>query len=276
MRPARTLGGTLRRVWAPGSVLVGALLWWPAGFWGLESWPQVPLRAITGDTLLFGATVAAATVALLVRAPWPRLAVVVAWSALGWTSSSPSAATYPDEHEVLVLLLVAGAAAGTFVGSLGRRSLLGVATVLALVAGLSPATWPHGLVLAVALALPFAVASWTAVAPTLLAVARVLLAWLVAGVLVRSAGAGWDVLHPRMDVGSKRGELRLVAEAAWEHAATSWWQDVRSLLSDTVPWFWVALVLAVLVAAARALTGQLRRPGPAPEGDSVTSGGRRR
>ena len=113
-------------------------------------------------------------------------------------------------------------------------------------------------------------------APTLLAVARVLLAWLVAGVLVRSVGAGWDVLHPRMDVGSKRGELRLVVEAAWEHAAAGWWHEAQSLLSHTVPWFWVALVLAVLVAAARALTGQLRRPGPAPEGDSVTSGGRRR
>ena len=262
-------------------MLLAALLWWPVGFWGLTSWFHLPLRAINGDVVLLGATAAAASVSLLVRSPWPRFVIVVLFSVLAWLLSAPSTDEYPDERQVLVILLVAAALGGIVLGIRGHSGPLGAATVLAVVAGLSPATWPHGLLLAVALALPFAVATLQRVAPTLLSVARILLTWLVFSLLARSLSHGWDVLHPRMNVGSKRGELRLVAESSWDFLRTQWYSYSESLVRSTSGWLLVALVLAVLVAATRALLGGLRRR-TTPARDvrtdetSPTSGGPRR
>jgi hypothetical protein len=253
-----------RRVWPEVALLLGAVLWWPVGFWGVTSWLHLPLAALDGDVLLLGATTTAASVSLLVRSPWPRFGIVLVSSILGWLLSAPSADSYPDEREVLLILLATAAFAGIVLGARGHKGPLGAATVLAVVAGLSPATWPHGLPVAVALALPFAVASWQKVAPTLLSVARILVTWLVFALLARSLSYGWDVLHPGLQAGSKRAELRLVADASWEFARTQWWNHTEALLRSTAGWFWVALVLAVLVAAARVLIGRWnRRSAPA-------------
>ena len=240
-------------------MLLAALLWWPVGFGGLTSWLHLPLNALDGDLVLLGATAAAASVSLLVRSPWPRFAIVLVFSVLGWLISAPATDTYPDEREVLAVVLAVAALVGIVLGARGHKGPLGAATVLAVVAGLSPATWPHGLPLAVALALPFAVATWQRVAPTLLSVARILLPWLVFSLVARSLSYGWDVLHPRMQAGSKHEEVRLVAEASWEFLRTQWWSHSEDLLRSTSGWFLVALVLGVLVAAARALLGGLRR-----------------
>ena len=212
----------LSRVWPEVSVLFGAVLWWPVGFWGVTSWFHLPLKALEGDVLLLGATAAAASVSLLVRSAWPRFVIVLVLSGLGWLLSAPAADTYPDEREVLAILLAVAAFAGILLGVRGHKGPLGAATVLAVVAGLSPATWPHGLLLAVALALPFAVATIQRVAPTLLSVARILLTWLVFALLARSVNAGWDVLHPRLQAGSKHEEVRLVGEASWAFARAQW------------------------------------------------------
>jgi hypothetical protein len=248
-----------RRVWPEVAMLLAAVLWWPVGFWGLTAWLHLPLKALEGDVVLLGATAAAASVSLLVRSPWPRFAIVLVSSGLGWLLSAPAVDTYPDERESLVILLALAAFGGIVLGARGHKGPLGAATVLAVVAGLSPATWPHGLPLAVALALPFAVATRQRVAPTLIGVARVLVTWLVFSLVAASLRVGWDVLHPHMQAGSKRAELRLVARSAWDFLRTQWWNHSEDLLKSTTGWFWVALALAVLVAAGRALLGALRR-----------------
>lgn len=271
----------LRRVWPEVALLLAAVLWWPVGFWGVTPWFHLPLEALEGDVLLLGATAAAASVSLLVRSPWPRFVIVLVLSGLGWLLSAPAVDSYPDEREVLVLLLAVAAFAGIVLGVRGHTGPLGAATVLAVVAGLSPATWPHGLLLAVALALPFGVATVQRVAPTLLSIARILLTWLVFALLARSLSHGWDVLHPGLGAGSLRAEGRLVAEASWDFLRTHWWDYSQSLVRSTSGWLLVALVLAVLIAATRALLGGLRRrTTPARDGHTApttpTSGAPRR
>jgi hypothetical protein len=228
----------------------------------------------------------AAVVAALVVAPWPRLAVVVGCSALAWWTSAPAVDSAPDEREVLVLLLLAAAVIGVLVGRRARRGPVACAGVLAVVAALTQATWPTGAALAVALALPFAVATWDRVAPTLWALAGVLLLWLLVSVGALALRHGWDVLHPRMNVGSKRGELRLVAEAAWSFVRTQWQHTATELLAAHVGWFWLAGVLAVVLVVGRVTARPLRRrlvPGgsgpagtPGQRGTRVTSGAPRR
>ncbi len=263
------------------AVVLAALLWWPTGFWGLDDWLHAPLRAIEGDVVVLSATASAAVVAALVAAPWPRLAVVAGCSALTWWLSAPAVDTAPDEREVLVLLLLAAAVVGVLVGRRAGRGPLASATVLAVVAGLTQATWPTGAALAVALALPFAVATWERVAPTLWSVAGVLLLWLAASLGALALRHGWNVLHPQMNIGSKRGELRLVLETAWDFLRTQWRGAATGLLEAHVGWFWVAAVLAVLLVLGRVVAGPvLRRVAPAGRTgqptDRVTSGAPRR
>jgi hypothetical protein len=265
-----------RRAWPHLAVLLGALLWWPAGFLGIESWLRLPVRPLDGDVLFLGATAAAASVSLLVRSPWPRFLIVLVFSAIGWLLSAPHSDTHPDERQSLAILLGLAAFGGIVLGARGHKGPLGAATVLAIVAGLSPATWPHGIPLAVALALPFAVATWQRVAPTLLSVARTLLTWLVFALAAAALSRGWDVLHPRMSVGSRRGEARLVLDAAWDYVRTHWWQHSQQLLGDYVQWFWVAAALAVVIVTVRALTGGLSRRSAPVHDQSATSGGPRR
>lgn len=257
------LGRLARRFWPEAALFLGVVLWWPAGFWGLESWLRLPLRFLDGDALVLGATAAAAIVALLVRAPWPRLGIVVAFSGLGWVLSAPSHDTVPNERQSVAILLAAAALVGIALGARGHRSLLGVAGVLAMVAGLSPATWPHGLPLAVALALPFAVATWARVAPTILAVARVLVTWLVFGLLAQSLRQGWAALHPHRPSDSGRSQVGHVLSTSWHYLSTQWWAFSQHALGQQVSWFWVAAVLAVLIVAVRVLTSGWRRRSPA-------------
>lgn len=260
---AADLRRVARRFWPETALLLGVVLWWPVGFWGLEPWLRLPLHALRGDVLTLGATAAAAAVALLVRAPWPRLGIVVVFSGLGWVLSAPSRDTFPDERETLGIMLAVAALVGLALGARGQRSLMGTAGVLAVVAGLSPATWPHGAALAVALALPFAVATWARVAPTLVAVARILITWLVFALLAASLRHGWTVLHPHLQAGSVRAELSLVLQASWHYLSTQWWAFSQHALGQQTGWFWVAAVLALLVVAARVLTSGWRRRSPA-------------
>lgn len=229
--------------------------------------------------LLLGAVAAAASVSLVVRSPWPRLLVVVVLSGVGWLLDAPARDTYTDERLVLAVLLALGALVGILIGARGTQGATSAATVLAVVTGLSPATWPHGALLAVALALPFAAASWKTVAPTLWRVAGVLLTWLVTALLARSLTYGWAVLHPSATAGSKAEELRRIGLSSWEFLRTQWWRYVDALLQGTMGWFWVALVLALVVVAGRAVLHQGgRRPvrtAPASRG-AATSGAPRR
>jgi hypothetical protein len=259
-----------RRFWPEVALLLGVLLWWPAGFWGVEPWLHLPLRAPDGDVLLLGATAAASSVSLLVRAPWPRFAIVLVFSGLGWLLSAPGSDRYPDEREVLAVLLAVAACLGILLGARGHKGPVGAATVLAVVSGLSPATWPHGLPLAVALALPFVVASWQRVAPTVLGVARILVVWLLSALLARSISHAWDLVHPATKSGSTPNEIRLVAQAGWKFMRTQWWAFTQTSLGHMVGWLWVAAVLALLIAATRAITSGARHR--SPDGSSSRPG----
>ena len=252
-----SVGATVgwRRLWPGAAVALAALLWWPVGFWGVDEWLHAPLRALEGDVVVLSATASAAVVAMLVRAPWARLAVIAGCSSVAWLLSAPAADTAPDEREVLLLLLGGAAVAGVLVGRRGSAGPLQCATVLAIVAGLTQATWPTGAALAVALALPFAVATWERAAPTLVSVLRLLVTWLVVSLAAMALRHGWDVLHPGMHAGSKRNELRLVAEAAWEFLRTQWRTAAEALLAAHAPWFWTAAVLALLVVGVRVVAG---------------------
>jgi hypothetical protein len=243
--------------------LLGVLSWWPAGFWGIEPWLQLPLHVTQGDLLLFGAIAGAAAVSLFVRAPWPRFGVVLGFSVMGWLLSAPSKDSVPAERQTLVILLAVAALLGILLGARGHRSLLAAATVLALVAGLSPATWPHGLPLAVALALPFGVASWQKVAPTLVSIARILVIWLVFGLLAAAVSHAWRVVHFGSGAGTRQHQLGQLIQPSWAFAKSQWWSLSQQSLSHQVGWFWVAAVLALLVVATRVITSGGRRPTPA-------------
>lgn len=260
---ARRLREVGRRFGPEALLVVGVLSWWPAGFWGLKPWLQLPLHIGQGDIVLFGAIVGAASTSLFVRAPWPRFGVVLGFSVIGWLLSAPSRDSVPAERQTLVIVLAFAALVGIALGARGHRSLLSAATVLALVAGLSPATWPHGLPLAVAMALPFGVATWQKVAPTLVSIARILLIWLVFGLVAAAVSHGWRVVHFGSAAGTRLHQLGLVVQAAWTFAKSQWWSLSQQSLSHQVGWFWVAAVFAVLVVATRIVTSGARRPVPA-------------
>ncbi|MGO4341128.1 hypothetical protein [Pedococcus sp. 2YAF34] len=254
--PARPL--LRRRAWPYVSILLGAALWWPVGFLGLRPWPHLPLDVFAGDALFLGATAAAASVSLVVRSPWPRLLVVVLASGLGWLVDTPTG-RYPHEQAVLAALLGSAALAGILLGARGSKGPLAAATVLAVVAGLSPATWPRGLALALALALPFAVATWQRVAPTLLSLVRLVLTWLVFALLGRALSYGWDLVRPGGGGVPVGQQARSVADAAWDFVRTQWWTHSQALLTSSTRWYVAAAVLALVVVALRVGRGVLRR-----------------
>lgn len=269
--PVRDLGplgasvlSRLRLAWPVIAAVAATLLWWPVGFLGLARWLHLPLRALDGDVVLLSATASAATVAVLVRTPWPRLAIVLGLSLLGWVLSAPVTDTAPDEREVLVIILVTAGLLGLAAGSRATGGPVRLAGVLALVAGLSQAQWPQGLLLAVALALPFWAASPHRVVPTLARVLGVLCVWLAASVLALSLRAGWDILHPGMNTGSKRGTLTLVVEACWDHLQAHWWTSAEALLRQQSPWLWVALAVAIALVAVRVLRAMGASAGQGP------------
>ena len=240
------------------ALLLAALLWWPVGFAGVTSWLHLPLSVFDGDVLLLGATAAAASVSLLVRSPWPRLAVVLVFSGLGWLLDGPARDEYPYERVALAALLGAAAVLGILLGARGSKGPVAAASVLTVVAGLTPASWPTEAAVAVALALPFAVATWQRVAPTILSVARLVVTWLVFALLARSLQYGWDVLRPGTGGGLPvRDQARRVAEPAWDFIRTQWWTYSETRLQELLPWLWLTLGVAVVLVAVRVATGRV-------------------
>lgn len=248
-----------REVWPQAALVLAALLWWPVGFLGVTSWLHLPLGVFDGDVLFLGATAAAASVSLLVRSPWPRFAIVVLFSGLGWLLDAPARDEYPYERAVLAALLGGAALVGILLGARGSKGPVAAATVLAVVAGLSPATWPAEVAVAVALALPFAVATWQRVAPTVLDVVRLALTWLVFALLARALSYGWDVLRPGTGGGQPlREQARRVADPAWDFVRTQWWTYSQVQLEALVPWLWLTVVVAAVLVAVRVVAARRR------------------
>jgi hypothetical protein len=238
------------------ALLLAALLWWPVGFAGVTEWFHLPLSVFDGDVLFLGATAAAASVSLLVRSSWPRLAIVVVFSGLGWLLDAPSRDEYPYERAVLGALIGLAALAGILLGARGAKGPVAAATVLTVVAGLTPATWPTEAAVAVALALPFAVATWQRAAPTILSMARLAVTWLIFALLARGLGYGWDVVRPGAGGQSLREQARRVAEPAWDFVRTQWWAYSQTQLHALLPWLWLTAAVAVVLVAARVLVAR--------------------
>lgn len=247
----------VRAVWPELALLLAAALWWPVGFAGVTSWLHLPLSVFDGDLLFLGATAAAASVSLLVRSPWPRFAVVLVFSGLGWLLDAPASDEYPYERVALASLLGAAAVLGILLGARGSRGPVAAATVLAMVAGLTPASWPTEAAVAVALALPFAVATWQRVAPTVLSVARLVVTWLLFALLARGLQYGWEVLRPGAGGGrSLREQARRVAEPAWDFVRTQWWTYSTTQLQQLLPWLWLTAAVAVALIVTRVVTAR--------------------
>jgi hypothetical protein len=247
-----------RRVWPEVALLLAALLWWPVGFWGVTSWLHLPLSVFEGDLLFLGATSAAASVSLLVRSPWPRFAIVLVFSALGWLLDAPAGDQYPHERAVLAAILGTAAFVGILLGARDSKGPLAAATVVVVVAGLSPATWPEEAAVAVALALPFAVATWQRVAPTVVSIARLLVSWLVFALLARALQYGWELVRPGAGGRELGDQARLVADQSWDFVRTQWWTYSEIVLRSLVHWLWLTVAVAAVLIVVRVVAARRR------------------
>ena len=243
--------GRAPRAWRVGAPLLALVLWWPAGFSGLDDWFFLPLRARDGDLVLLGATAAAAAVAALVRSAGPRFLVVAAMSGLGWFLGAPSVDGVPGERMVLAVLLTVGGLLGLMLGARGSRGAAPLAVVLALVAGLTPATWPDGPVLAVAL--PFAAAPPRQLGAALGRSVGVLVVWLAAEVISSALGAGWDALQGGLDPHRLGDGLATVGRGAWGFVEAEGGDAVTGLLGDNTTWLVVGLVAALVLGSVQAV-----------------------
>jgi len=256
----RGRGALLRRVWPFVAMLVAALLWWPAGFVGRAEWMHLPLMQETGGLapvsageLFLGSLVAAAVVSALVSSPWPKFGIAAGLTVVAWVLSDGDVVVAAGERVVLAALAGVGMLLGLAVGARASRGAVPLASFLALVSGLSPATWSRGVVLAVAVALPFWVATSDRVAPTVLAVVRVVLTWLLAVVVSISLWAGFGALKVGA-LADPGGAAPVVARAFVDNVRDNGLDIVRTAPRVYTGWIWLAVVLAVvLVVAATAL-----------------------
>ncbi|MDT0214013.1 hypothetical protein Q9R29_08955 [Rothia sp. ARF10] len=252
--------GPLRRAWPWVAVVVALLLWWPAGYAGRADWMHLPfmqmeggVAPVAGGELFLGSLVAASVVSALVAAPWPRFGVAAGLTAVAWVLSDGDVVFASGERVVLAALVALGMLVGLGVGARALKGAVSAGAFLALVAGLSPATWSRGLLLAAAVALPFWVATSDRVAPTIVAVVRVVATWLVAVVVSTSLWAGFGALR----VG-QLADPKSAAPVVWrgfvDHVRERGLETVKAAPQVYTGWIWVALALAVaLVVAAAAL-----------------------
>ncbi len=190
-----------KRVWPFAAMALAALLWWPAGFGNRAEWMHLPfmqgvggVAPIGGGELFLGALVAAAVVSALVSSAWPKFGIAAGLTVIAWVLSDGDVTFAANERPVLAALVGLGMLIGLGVGARAPRGPVAVATFLALIAGLSPATYSRGLILAVAVALPFWAATADRVAPTILSLVRVVVTWLGAVLISLGLAVGFSKL----------------------------------------------------------------------------------
>ena len=111
--------------------------------------------------------------------------------------------------------------------------------------------------MAVALALPFAVATWQRVAPTVFGVIRLTATWLLFALFARALSYGWDVLRPGTGGGlTVREQGGRVLDAAVDFARTQWWTSSQTQLRALVPWLWLTAAVAVALVAFRVVAAR--------------------
>ena len=233
-----------------GGIVLALLLWWPLSWQGLVPFLQVPTGTQLGAAALGGLT-GAAVVAALVTAPWPRFVLAVGLPVLALSLTGLGALPPLGLALVVVAVLL-----GLALGAGAAASPVRFAVTTALVLGLCPA--PHlmwGPLLALALALPFVRATASRVAPTVLGVVAVLLAFAV-GVALRTGVVAGFAGTPR------RSGLALVTDGLRASGTPIRAQGVdaaRRALELGTTWYVVAAVLAVVVVLARGAAAARRR-----------------
>lgn len=261
---AATRLGRVRRWWPYAAAVLAVLLWWPVGFAGRAPWLHLPLRAEDADVLGLGALCAAAVVSALVRQPWVRLLVVAALAGLGWLLG-PVAERADAERGLVGLVLVAGCVLGLVLGVRASRRLGSLTTVLAVIAAWSPGRWPHVLVLATALALPFWRATKDTVAPPVLGVVKVVTVYVAARVVGTVLAYGWDGVGPARGIQTRDQVVDRVRGPMADLLRTSWRRIVEGALADVRGALLLAAVLAVLIVVGRQLYRVIRLRRASPE-----------
>jgi len=245
------------RAWPFAAMLLAVLLWWPVAFSGTGEWMTLPISAKAGSFLFLGALVGAAVVSALVSAPWPRFGIAFGLTALGWvmTEVVPGRA---GERTVLAALAGLGLLLGLWVGARAHKGPVAIATFLAMVAGLSPAMWGRGPLLAVAVALPFWVASKDRVAPTLLALVRVVVTWLGAVLIAVGLHAAWSTLRPGVLGDDPLEAAKVVGNELVTYVRANWSDVVEASARAYTGWIWLAVVLAIAFVVAAAFLNRQR------------------
>jgi hypothetical protein len=238
-----------KRIWPFAAMALAALLWWPVAFSGTGDWMTLPISAPAGSFLLLGTLVGAAVVSALVTSPWPRFGIAFGLTALAWVMTG-AAPGLPGEQTTLAALAGLGLLLGLGVGARAHGGPVSIATFLALVAGLSPATWGRGPLLAVAVALPFWVASKDRVAPTILALVRVVVTWLGAVLIAIGLHAGWTKLSPGVLGDDPLAAAKLVGSEFVRYLRANWSDIVDASARAYTGWIWLAVVLAVVFVVA--------------------------
>lgn len=253
-----------RRVWPFAAMALALVLWWPTGFHGRADWMHLPLvqgaggvAPVSAGELFLGVLVASAVVSALVSSPWPRFVIAAGLTAVAWTLTDGDLVFAAGERVVLAALAAVGMLLGLAIGARGLRGAVSVAAFLALVAGLSPATWSRGPLLAVAVALPFWVATADRVAPTILAVARVVVTWLVAVVVSVGLYAGFGALRVGA-LADPATAAPVVGRAFVDHVREQGLETVRTAPQIYTGWIWVAVALAVAFVLAATLLKRRR------------------
>ena len=249
------------RAWPVAAMVLAALLWWPTGFGGRAPWMHLPFSLSsdgtgyrTGDAGFLGALVAAALVSALVASPWPKFGIAAGLTAIAWVLSEGDVAFVAGERPVLAALAGIGLLLGLAVGARASRGVVAAASFIALVAGLSPAMWTRGPLLAVAVALPFWAATSDRVAPTILAVVRVVLTWLVAVVV----SVGLQMGFSRVPVGGlakPADAARTIGQGFVDTVRGRGLEIAEAAARTYTSWIWLAVVLAIaFVVLAQLLT----------------------
>jgi hypothetical protein len=128
--------GDVGRWWPAASVLVGALVWYPAG-WAVSSLGLPAVQLLHGDQVFFGSCAAALGASLVVTRWLPRALVLAVASGLLWVAVTPLPDPVPHETAIVAGLLAAGQVLGFVAGTLLRRGPARLALALALLAASS-------------------------------------------------------------------------------------------------------------------------------------------
>lgn len=126
----------VRQRWPALSVLVGALVWYPAG-WPFPSTTLPPVQLLHGDYVFFGSCASALAAGLVVTHWLGRVLVLAVCTTSLWVAVTPLPDPVPHETALVAGLLVAGQVLGLVAGSLLRRGPARVAFGLALLAASS-------------------------------------------------------------------------------------------------------------------------------------------